>query len=126
MAIETITIDTDKWAVVPKVPQGLQLEITAFNLCSQFGLEFVQAQEKFVRAAYDQMVRNAVPPQQAVSGPENEYSPHEQALRDIRRHARCHMSYYNDPADEVVRTIFEIADNGIEGIKPVALSEDRV
>lgn len=62
MPIERFEIDTDQWAVVPLVPSKRQLEAAAFNLCNNFGAEFVQANEAFARSVYLEFLLAAVQP----------------------------------------------------------------
>lgn len=65
--MKTITFDETKWALVPIEPTSKQLADSAFNLCNEHGLEFVQKQEKFARDVYSEMVANA--PEHQHSGP---------------------------------------------------------
>lgn len=61
--MKTVTFDETKWKLVPIEPTKRQLEDSAFNLCGQHGVEFVQANEVFARDVYSEMVANAPLPE---------------------------------------------------------------
>jgi hypothetical protein len=60
--MKTVTYDETKWALVPLLPEKKQLNDTAFNLCAEFGYDFVSANERFARWVYSQMIANAPEP----------------------------------------------------------------
>lgn len=51
-----IEFDPETQVVAPLTPESKQLEMAAFNLCSEFGVEFVQANEAFARAVYRELL----------------------------------------------------------------------
>ena len=57
--MKTVTFDETKWALVPVDPDKKQLADSAFNLCNEYGVEFVQGKERFARDVYSEMVANA-------------------------------------------------------------------
>lgn len=53
----------DGYVIARIEPTNKQLGDAAFNLCNEFGVEFVSANEQFARAVYRELVTSAAPPQ---------------------------------------------------------------
>lgn len=59
ISLESNLSDCEQFKLVPVDPTNKQLADAAFNLCNEFGVEFVKNNEKFARAVYRELLNSS-------------------------------------------------------------------